>query len=77
MAIFTENRLAELRGEAGLTQKALADLSGVPWRTIQDQEAGIFKSPNLTKARALIRVLSKRLRRKITVDDVWPDEYNG
>ena len=76
MAIFTENKLAELRDEAGLTQRALAVLSGVPWRTIQDQEAGIFKSPNLATARKLIRVLSKRLRRKITVDYVWPDEYN-
>jgi DNA-binding XRE family transcriptional regulator len=76
MAIFTDNRLADLRGEAGLTQKALATLSKVPWRTIQDQEAGIFRTPNLATARKLTRVLSKRLKRKITVDYVWPDDYN-
>jgi len=69
-------RLDEFRHKAKLTQVELGELSGVSYRTIQDQEAGVFRSPNLSKARLLTRALSKKLRRKITVDDVWPDEYN-
>lgn len=34
-----QNRIAEARKNAGLTQKALSELSGIPKRTIEDWEA--------------------------------------
>jgi DNA-binding XRE family transcriptional regulator len=73
MAILKRNNLAEFRYEAAITQRELSELSGVPIRTIQDQEAGIFCSPNLKTARKLVKALSKSLKRKLTVDGVWPE----
>jgi DNA-binding XRE family transcriptional regulator len=67
MAKFTENKLAYYRLKAALTQKALSGWSGVPIRTIQDQEAGIFRLPALDTARKLVRALG------VTIDDVWPE----
>jgi len=67
MAIFTYNNLAHYRLKAALTQKALSELSGVPIRTIQDQEAGVFRTPNLDTARKLVKALD------LTIDDVWPE----
>lgn len=34
-----QNRIAKARKNAGLTQKALSELSGIPKRTIEDWEA--------------------------------------
>ena len=73
MAKFTDNNLATLRRKAALTQKALSELSGVPIRTIQDQEAGIFESPRLKIARRLIKALSKELQMELIIEDVWPE----
>ena len=70
---LTKNRLASYRRKAALTQQALSELSGISYRTIQDQEAGIPRSPNLKTARRLIKALSKELGRKIAIDDVWPE----
>ena len=65
--------LSEFRHEAGLTQVKLEELSGVSYRTIQDQEAGVFRYPNLKTARRITEALSKELGREITIDDVWPE----
>ena len=73
MAKFTDNNLATLRRKVALTQKALSELSGVPIRTIQDQEAGIFRTPNLDTARKLVRGLAAESGMVLTVDDVWPE----
>lgn len=62
------NRLLEFRQSAGLTQLGLAERSGVPWRTIQDQERGLWKSPTFATARKIARVLGKQ------VDEIWPGE---
>ena len=67
MAKFTDNNLATLRRKAALTQQVLSDLSGVPVRTIHDQEAGIFRLPALDTARKLAKALD------VTIDDVWPE----
>ena len=71
MAKFTDNKLAWYRRKEALTQKALSELSGVPIRTIQDQEAGIFRTPNLDTARKLVRALGPTTG--LTIDDVWPE----
>ena len=78
MAISKNNRLAQYRRRAALmTQKELSELSGVPIRTIQDQEAGIIRSPRLDTARKLIKALESALKMNLTIDDVWPERYNG
>lgn len=51
--------LKQLRKNKGLTQKALADLSGVPLRTIQKYEGGEYHIENITLKMAL--KLSKAL----------------
>lgn len=51
-----QNRVAEVRQAAGLSQAKLADLSGVPRRTIQDWEAQKFE-PGAYKLYRVAKVL--------------------
>ena len=37
--------IKELRVAAGMTQKAFAEYFGIPYRTVQDWNAGISKCP--------------------------------
>ena len=53
MASNAFNRLAQLRADAGLTQKALADAAGMNIRQIQKIEAGEIKPENITLGNAL------------------------
>lgn len=58
--------LKEIRVRKGLSQQALADLSGVPRRTIQDAErAGETKISTAAK-------LAKALG--CTLDELWEDD---
>lgn len=69
-----KNKLTEFRVLAGLTQAKLAQKAGISMRTVQATEAYIIEDPRLSTARSLCAVLSKALKRKVRVDDVWPIE---
>lgn len=58
--------LKSIRIERGLSQQALADLSGVPKRTIQDAER--FGETKFSTAVKLARALG------CTLDDLWEDD---
>lgn len=58
--------LKQLRKNKGLTQKTLADLSGVPLRTVQKYESGEYHIENITLKMAL--KLSKALN--VNVEDL-------
>lgn len=53
-----DSRLKELRKRAGLTQRALSELSGVPLRTIQQYEQG---QKNINKANAEYLVMLSQI----------------
>jgi transcriptional regulator with XRE-family HTH domain len=60
MANFGE-RLERIRKERKLTQKQLADASGVPYMTIYRLEKGIYEDTSTVTARKLARVLGVSL----------------
>lgn len=52
-----ENMLKESRKRKGFSQKALSELSGVHWRTIQEWEGGSFPEAKLKNVVAVARAL--------------------
>jgi transcriptional regulator with XRE-family HTH domain len=60
MANFGE-RLERIRKERKLTQKQLADASGVPYMTIYRLEKGIYEDTSTVTARKLARALGVSL----------------
>lgn len=41
------NNIKELRKKAGLTRTELAELSGVPYRTLENWESGVRRPQNI------------------------------
>lgn len=60
------NNLRAYRHAAGLTVAKLAELSGVPYRSIQDYEAEKMQLVNVHVLRRLVAVLG------CTIDDLVP-----
>ena len=44
-----QEQLKEARKAAGLTQQGMADITGIPRRTIQDWERGVMTPPPWTQ----------------------------
>lgn len=53
--------LSEIRKEEGLTQRQLAELSGVPRRTIQNWEESGFENAAVKNAVRVARVLGRSI----------------
>ena len=53
--------LSDARREKGLTQRRLAELSGVPRRTIQNWEESGFENATVRNAIRVARVLGKSI----------------
>lgn len=60
--------LEAVRKHLKLSQKALAEASGVPQQTISAIETGQLKNPGIKTLRRLAATLSSN------VDDIFPDE---
>ena len=54
------SKIKKARTEKGLTQKALADLSGVPYRSIQDWETG-RRNPKDSSLQKIAEVLGVKV----------------
>jgi len=67
-------RLRALREEAKMTQTELAEATGNTTSYISLLESGRRRNPSAIRALAIIRVLSERLGRPLTFDDVFGDD---
>lgn len=56
------NKIKEKRIELGLTQQQLADLTGIPFRTIQNWEGGQRKCPEYVE-RLLLFYLDNNIKK--------------
>ena len=63
-----KNKLAEVRNAAGISQAKLAELSGVPRRTIQDWEAQKFE-PGVYKLYKVAQVLSCNIEDLLVIEE--------
>lgn len=63
--------LRRYRSEAGLTQTELAAATGNDPSYISLLERGIKRNPSAIRALAIIRVLSDRLGRELTFEEVF------
>ena len=63
-----KNKLAEVRNAKGISQAKLAELSGVPRRTIQDWEAQKFE-PGVYKLYRVAQVLGCTIEDLINFED--------
>lgn len=61
-----KNKIRDLRLAAGMTQQALAEKSGIPYRTIQNWEEGARKPSDLRKLRKVAVALD------CSLDDLLP-----
>lgn len=68
--------LRELLAEAGITQAAMAEASGIHAATV-DRLSNGHNQPNLATARAICAVLTERLGRVVTVDEAFPIAETG
>lgn len=57
MAIDAMNEIKKMREEAGMTKKMFSDFFGIPFRTLQDWEAGLRKPPEY-----VVRLLPYKLK---------------
>lgn len=64
-------RLAKLRNSKRLTQRELADKSGVSWQTICSIESGKNPGTQFENRELLAKALNVRRR------DIWPDDDAG
>lgn len=64
-------RLKQYREEAGLSQTELAAATGNNPSYISLLERGVKRNPSAIRALAIIRVLSERLGREVTITEVF------
>jgi len=62
------NNLQQIRLAKGLTQRALADMAGVHWRSIQDHENRPGVEPLLPFAKKVAKALG------VDIQTIWPDD---
>ena len=70
--IHVKNKVQEVRKAAGVTQKALAEQSGVPKRTIEEWEAQRVE-PSAYKLYRVAKVLNCSMDDLIVDDEEKPD----
>lgn len=66
------NAIKEARIKHGLTQKQLADLTGIPHRTIQNWEGGQNKCPDYVQ-----RLVLEKLEPKTVYVVLWGEDCEG
>lgn len=63
------NKIKELRLAAGLTQLALSEKSGIPYRTIQSWEEGTRRPSDLRKLHKVAIALGVRIEELIDLEE--------
>lgn len=71
------SRLRELRVEARLTQRELSTEAGVDMSYISQLETRADMNVSLRIARKLRDALSRRLGRRLSLDELFPDDHDS
>lgn len=67
IAIDAMKEIKKMREEAGMTKKMFSDFFGIPFRTLQDWEAGLRKPPDY-----VVRLLPYKLKAEWDYDNQRP-----
>lgn len=67
IAIDAMKEIRKMREEAGMTKKMFSDFFGIPFRTLQDWEAGLRKPPDY-----VVRLLPYKLKAEWDYDNQRP-----